>query len=110
MISADKRYTIAHTVSGNATARRDSLVGEGPLKISDEHFFVKALPPEEVPSRGGGENEWTMRKTEFLFLEHLDWAPELMARSFCWSMLPARATKILKDLDTNGSLKDGQDA
>ena len=60
MISADKRYTIAHTVSGNATARRDSLVGEGPLKISDGHFFVKVLPPKEVPPRGGGENDWTM--------------------------------------------------
>ena len=70
------------------------------MKISDEHFFVKVLPPEEVPSRGGGENEWTMRKTEFLFLEHLDWAPELIARNFCWSMLPARATKILNDLDS----------
>ena len=102
------KYRIDFLVGGNANAKRDSLVDEGPLKVASDHLFVKLLPAVEVPALGGGEHGWSQRLTEFLFLDEMEWSTDLRQRDFRWILLPARAAQALKDLDEAGAF--GEDA
>ena len=60
------KYLVSYTVGGTAVAKRDSLVGAGPLKVQLEHYFAKVLPATDVPALGGGELSIDLRKIEFV--------------------------------------------
>ena len=92
------------TVGGTAVAKRDSLVGAGPLKVQLEHYFAKVLPATHVPALGGGELGIDLRKIEFVVLDSLDWSAALMARDLRWSISAARVTRLLQALDDTGEL------
>ena len=93
------KYLVSYTVGGTAVAKRDSLVGAGPLKVQLEHYFAKVLPATHVPALGGGELGIDLRKIEFVVLDSLDWSAALMARDLRWSISAARLTRLLQALD-----------
>ena len=98
------KYLVSYTVGGTAVAKRDSLVGAGPLKVQLEHYFAKVLPATDVPALGGGELGIDLRKIEFVVLDSLDWSAALMARDLRWSISAARVTRLLQALDDTGEL------
>ena len=93
----DSKYKIEYTVGGNANAKRDSLVKEGPLLVHSSHFLVKVLPDGELPSTGGVRHELSQHKLEYIFLDVMAW-------DFRWVLLPARVARLLSDLETAGHL------
>ena len=89
------KYRIDFQVGGNANAKRDSLVDEGPLKVASDHLFVKLLPAEEVPALGGGEHSWSTSLRDTATQQSYTasclhaWASQWGARVYPWPVLAA---------------------
>ena len=58
-----------------------------------------------MPALGGMEHEFTMRKTELLVLDELEWSPSVLGRDMRWVMNPARCARLLQAMDDAGVLE-----
>ena len=77
------KYLVSYTVGGTAVAKRDSLVGAGPLKVQLEHYFAKVLPATHVPALGGGELGIDLCKIEFVLLSAVWTGRRRLWRGIC---------------------------
>ena len=103
---ASAKFLVSYTVNGTPVAKRDSLIGAGPLKVQMENYFAKegSTCGAYVPALGGGEQGIDLRKIEFVVLDSLDWSEALMARDLRWSISAARITRLLQALDDTREL------
>ena len=95
---------MTYDAASGAAARRDSLVGGGPLKLSNGHYLITALP-QWVSNTSGGVATITQHVTEYIFLNVLTWEESLVTRNLAWYILATRVAKFICLADNMGQLK-----
>ena len=103
MAHLNAKYKINHTCEGSATTRRNSLSGRGDLLISTEHWLSKALPEDQMFTRGAN-NVISQHLLEYLFLGELNWDDPVLERNLFWALAPLKVSKILYSADEAGEL------
>ena len=102
--TTDPKHQFKHSVTGNADARRNSLIGGGPCKINPVHWMVTALPGL-APDDGAGMHDFSMHLYENIFLQVFLWDDTLMDRNFAWYLLLLKGTRLLALLDAASQLE-----
>ena len=100
------KYRFDHTVSGSATARRDSLLKEGPLNVNAEHWMAKVLP-QEAPHHSGSTHRTSYRMMEAVLGPALLIDDDLLSSHLAWVILLDFAAAFLTKLDGTGKLQWG---
>ena len=103
-LPTDAKYAMTYDAAGGAAARRDSLVGGGPLKLSNGHYLATAIP-QWVSNTSGGVVTITQHVTEYVFLNVLTWEESLVTRNMAWYILGTRMAKFICSADNMGLLK-----
>ena len=86
---ADPRVDIHYNcaANANATTRRNSLTGDGPLKVHTSHYFAVAFP-QSHKTTVGGDVIITYHACEYLTSAWLKWSEPIEARNLAWYILP----------------------
>ena len=104
---ADNPKYAVHLVEaddGNDQNSLDSLVGDGPLRLSTLHVLAKALPQRIVKVDGDadGRHEATMHLLEFLFVPHAALTRALKSKPVLWAVKTSRLARWFHSLDKAG--------
>ena len=100
-VKFDVKYNCA--AGANATTKRNSLVGDGPLKVHPNQYFAVAFPAS-MKTVVDGHVLVNMHSCEYLTLAWMLWATELLDRNLAWYTLPARFASLLIAMDDAGKL------
>ena len=102
--ASDPKYRLNYVSGATATARRDSLVNGGPLKVGPTHYLKMVLPSGYFDDDGAGGFTIDLHTVEYLLLPFLDWEPAILDRNLSWALTPARIARLIAKLDGTGKL------
>ena len=104
-VMADVRFEVKYNCAAgaNATIKRNSLVGDGPLKVHHNQYFAVAFPAS-MKTVVDGHVLVNMHSCEYLTLAWMIWATELQDRNLAWYTLPTRFASLLSALEDAGKL------
>ena len=88
MNTEDPKYKLTNVAGGTAAARRDALVGGGPLTTSTAHHLAIARP-QKVVVLPTGNCAWSQHYYEYIIIDALELDAALAARDMAWILLPA---------------------